>query len=65
MSFEDEVPNSQKSNYNESSIFDSIYDTTISIENEAENYLKINANTDLQIHYNSGNKIKSNIQNCH
>ncbi len=39
MSFEDKVKNSQKSNYNESSIFDSIYDTAISIENEAENYL--------------------------
>ena len=36
-----------------SSIFDSIYDTTISIENEVENYLTF------------GNNIKSNIQNCH
>ena len=38
-SFQDEVPNCQKSNSTESSIFDSIYDTTISIENRVENYL--------------------------
>ena len=38
-SFQDDVPNFQKSNSTEASIFDSIYDTTISMKNEVENYL--------------------------